>query len=72
MQLIEFYVTERAGELGERMRDWALPSHGSALSFRGRPCRVRDVLHSPRLASVDRLPDPPIIVVAAPQDADPR
>ena len=71
MSLIEFYVkTEQAGELGERMRNWVLPSPGDALAYRGRPCRVRDILHVPRSVSGDQLPDPPTVFITAPQDPD--
>lgn len=71
MQLIEFYVkTERMEGVGDRMRDWALPAQGSALAYRGQPCRVRDVFHVPRAVSGDQLPDPPTVFVTAPQDPD--
>ena len=71
MQLIEFYVkTERMEGVGDRMRDWALPVQGAALAYRGQPCRVRDVLHYPRSAAGDQLPDPPTVFVTAPQAAD--
>ena len=70
MQLIEFYVkTEQAGDIGERMRDWALPSPGDAVAYRGRPYRVRDVLYCPRSVSGDQLPEPPTVFVAPAQDA---
>ena len=71
MQLIEFYVkAEQAGGIGERMRNWALPAPGDGLAYRGRLCRVRDVLHCPRSVAGDQLPDPPTVFVAAFQDAD--
>ena len=69
MQVIEFYVTERVGEKGDRVRDWALPAAGGVVAYRGRLYRVRDVLYRPQTASGDRLPELPTVFVALSQDS---
>ena len=71
MQLIEFYVkVGQAQGIGERMRNWALPTPGDAMAYRDRPYRVRDVLHCPQLVSGGQLPELPTVFIAPSQDAD--